>query len=267
MNHETLIARALEDRLAGRAEAPEVARHLAECAACRHEMGSLQAVWEQLARLGEEPPAAAMRAGIDSLIAEAAQATVTTEGGVADGRRRRGWRRGGPSPWAVASTLAALLAGVLVGVGVDRRAGAGEELRQLRRQLHDLEEVMVLTLLQQPSASARLKGAALGGSLDDPDRSVVAALVEAARHDPNPNVRLAAVEALEPVLAGAPRSRAALLAALSEEESPLVQIALIDVLLASDGAEARRAALQLLREGEVDDAVRDHLRQRLGRSV
>ena len=87
--------------------------------------------------------------------------------------------------------------------------------------------------------------------------------------DPNVNVRLAALDALRP-MATRPDARPRLVAAVATQESPLVQLSLIDLLLESDGALAqstRHDLAQLLDNPELDPVVRGYLRDRLGRSV
>ncbi len=55
-----------------------------------------------------------------------------------------------------------------------------------------------------------------------------------------------------------------LLRSLPRQESPLVQIAMIDVLLQADGAEARRVVEQLAEDPDLPDEVRRHIHSRLG---
>ena len=59
---------------------------------------------------------------------------------------------------------------------------------------------------------------------------VLAALLTAVNHDPNVNVRLAAVDALRK-FAGSPEVRNTLDQTLAGQDSPLVQIALIDLIV------------------------------------
>jgi hypothetical protein len=63
--------------------------------------------------------------------------------------------------------------------------------------MRQLREMVSLSLMQQQSASDRLKGVSWTGQLDRPSGEVVAALLDALMHDPNVNVRLATIDALE----------------------------------------------------------------------
>ena len=84
--------------------------------------------------------------------------------------------------------------------------------------------------------------------------------------DTNVNVRLAALEALAPATA-LPHDRARLVAAVAAQDSPLVQLTAIDLLLETDGAAARRDLEQLLADPDLDPTVASHPRDRLGRSA
>jgi HEAT repeat protein len=84
--------------------------------------------------------------------------------------------------------------------------------------------------MDRQSANSRLEGISWISRVEKPDGDLVSALLTALNRDPNTNVRLAALDALEK-FAGEPAVRKALVDALSRQDSPLVQIALIDALV------------------------------------
>jgi HEAT repeat protein len=85
-------------------------------------------------------------------------------------------------------------------------------------------------MLQQQSASQRLEGVSWSTRLPEPDPKVMAALFHTLRFDNSVDVRLAALDALGRY-AGRPEIRSELLDVLQNQQSPLVQIALIDLLV------------------------------------
>ena len=95
---------------------------------------------------------------------------------------------------------------------------------------------------------------------------MVAALFTRLLEDPNVNVRLAALEALRPT-ANRADHRGRLVAAVSRQESPLVALSLIDLLIESGTPAARHDLEQLLANDQLDPVVRGYLRDRLGRSA
>ena len=78
-----------------------------------------------------------------------------------------------------------------------RRPTPSLKSRAMRSEMHDLREMVSLSLMQQQSASERLKGVSWIGQIDRPSSELAVALLDALMHDPNVNVRLATVDALE----------------------------------------------------------------------
>ena len=102
----------------------------------------------------------------------------------------------------------------------------------------------------------------VGAQVARQNPEVLGALLQTLATDPSPNVRLAAVEALA-VRAGEPTVQKKLGDALRKEQSPLVQMALCDALLAADGEQARRIVAPLATQAGVRKEVREYVQQRL----
>jgi hypothetical protein len=163
-------------------------------------------------------------------------------------------------PWA-----AVLIVGIAVGYMAGNRRS--DEMAALRDQVQDLRQTVALTLLERGTVSERLEGAAFGRAVPvTEDARFAAALLARLIEDPNVNVRLAAIEALRPLAARADR-RDELVSAVTRQESPLVAISLIDVLLESDGVAARKQLERLAADPALDPAIRGYLRDRLGRTA
>lgn len=253
--------------------------HLAGCPGCRQEADELAGLWNRLALLEAEPPEAQLRERFDAVLAaygeglKAAQAGLAAAGAPAasEARRRaygvpwwRRWLAAGPGgSLRLAYGVLALVLGVGVGALVFGRGLGGGEVGELRGEVRALHELVALSLLDDPSASDRLQGVSFGARMERPAGDVVAALVSAATSDPSVNVRLAAIEALAP-RAAEPPVFDRLVAALPAQDSPLVQVALVDLLLESDGDTARRAALRLAGDESTHPEVRRHVGERLG---
>jgi HEAT repeat protein len=91
---------------------------------------------------------------------------------------------------------------------------------------------VALSLLQRTSANARLEGVSWTNRVDRPDPEVSSALLTALNHDPNVNVRLSSVNALQAMTSDAAILRG-LVDSVATQDSPLVQITLIDALVQS----------------------------------
>jgi hypothetical protein len=147
--------------------------------------------------------------------------------------------------------------------GASGTSGAsGGEIHALRDEVRSLSRLVTLSLLKQDSASERLRGVSFGREAGRGDDRVLQALLDTLRHDPDVNVRLAAVDALAPAL-GQPAVRGQLVLEVGAQRSPIVQIALIDMLLARDRAGTQRQLLDLTASPALDATVRGYLRTRL----
>jgi HEAT repeats/Putative zinc-finger len=212
-------------------------RHLAECPECRRESEYLSSVWERLDLIPVEAPGPRLRARFyESLEAyrrghEESAKTVSIKTIVS-----RKFQR--PAMWQFAAAAAALFAGGLfLGRSLDIRKEAGDkvtsnqQIGQLRTEVDHMRQLVALSLLQQQSATDRLQGVNWAYRVEKSDTEVVTALLNAVRADPSVNVRLAAVDALRPFGSSSPLVRKAIGQSLLKQDSPMVQIALIDLLV------------------------------------
>jgi len=289
-----LLTESLAAPLSGRAAA-DLAAHLAACDACRAEAADMRRIWEELERLPDEIPGEEMRqrfaANLDRYLESAGGGRGLSSlsdprggprqflGGLSAGLE--GWLAGWlpRRPLAQAGLAAATLAvGLLIGSlhgfglprggttpahGVDSANGAGGgEIHALRDEVRSLSRLVTLSLLKQDSASERLRGVSFGRAAGSGDDRVLQALLDTLRHDPDVNVRLATVDALAPAIEE-PAVRGQLVQEVGTQRSPMVQIALIDMLLARDRTGTQQQLLDLTASPSLDATVRGYLRTRL----
>ena len=138
-------------------------------------------------------------------------------------------------PLPVGLALVLLLAGLgggwwLRGLRGPAQDQAGE-IAGLREEVHDTRQLVVLSMLQQQSANDRLAGVSYSNRLSPPDPQIMQALLHSLQYDPSPDVRLAALDALQRAGSGgksAPAATRGLVEAFQYQNSPLVQVALVD---------------------------------------
>jgi len=208
-----------------------IEQHIQHCAECRDDV----AIWKKLSLLPAEQPSAAAQGRVDALV-EAYQA------GRADGRASVAERKHAPSRWTfdwlrsplpgLAFGLALLAIGMVAGTYTSRMAGPrSDDLAAVRSELTGMRQLVVLSMLQQQSASERLQGVSFSQhDLQAADPKIVAALLHTLRYDSSVDVRLAALDALGRH-SGQQQVRAGVTDALQYQQSPLVQVALIDQLV------------------------------------
>src|SRR5262245_4409645 len=129
------------------------------------------------------------------------------------------------------------------------------DLNELRREVGDLREIVALSLMQQQSATERLRGVSWSNQIDEPDGKVLSALLDTLMHDSNVNVRLAAIDALRR-FGERQIVRKGALQALSEQESPLVQVALIDFMVELKEKESIGTLQKMAQDRHIDETVR-----------
>lgn len=105
------------------------------------------------------------------------------------------------------------------------------EVKQLTRQVGELKEMMLLSLLEKESASERLRAVGLTNEMDKVSDKVTQALFQTLNHDTNVNVRLAALEALTPYVRQSD-VREGLIRSISQQDSPMVQVTLAELMAA-----------------------------------
>jgi hypothetical protein len=248
----------LNDGLAA-AESSLLRDHLLSCPSCREEFAELSDTWARLGILPEEQPGPELRRDFYRRL-ESYQKEL------APGQRVE-WRqklirflpqRHFHAPalrWAAAMLIVALGFGAGFFTGAAKKPDHGQ-LTTLNREVNSLKQQVSLALLSQPSASARLQGLAMTSDLPDPDPLLLKTLLDTLNNDPSVNVRLSAIDALylyadrEPV-------RIALTLSLPRQTSPLVQIALIDLMVSLKEKRAAVALKKLLEDKKIIPEVRE----------
>ena len=116
--------------------------------------------------------------------------------------------------------------------------------------------MMIALLENQQSASQRLQGVNVALTINNADDEVVKALAKRMNEDPNTNVRLAAMEALSKFHTE-PLVRKVLLDALSSQKDPVVQIALIQLMVKMKEKSVVDDLKKIVEDNETMKAVKD----------
>lgn len=133
----------------------------------------------------------------------------------------RGWQVG----------LASLSIGILVGWYLLPSGNQKSELSMLTNEVAEMKKVMMFTLIEQPQAQDRIRAVSLVNELPNADRQVIEVLAKTLNTDANINVRLAALESIARYWED-PYARAELVKSITLQDSPLIQNAIADAMLA-----------------------------------
>ena len=261
------IREQIPEVLAGRldkAAREALVEHLEGCAGCRTEVAELNAVWRGLETVKNGMDAApdtgakvrflemlaAYQAGMAAAQTAAAPATQPVVM-----KPRAAWFLAQPV-WQFAAAAGLLLAGVLAGRYLPPAGSAGNsEMAQLRGQVESLHQMVALSMLQQQSPSARMRGVTYSEKIAQPDPQVLDALLQAVNHDSNVYVRRSAVDALQK-FASDPDVARAMANSIPAQDSPLVQIALIDMLVQWNARDVAPGLARITRDMQTDEMVR-----------
>jgi len=233
--------------------------HLAACSLCRAEAETLGAIWKKLGAIPEERPGRALRARFEATLEAYMQGLRQAERGPSKREKLDKWLEGWwprQPAFQFGFALAFLGIGLLVGYSLTQGSRGDGEVARLREEVTHTRQLVALSLLQQQSASERLKGVDWSNRISQPDPQVLSALLHTVNYDSNVNVRLAALDALRQS-ASNDTVRLGLVESLDRQTSPMVQIALIDVLVDIRDQQASTALKDLTQEAGLNPEVRD----------
>ena len=161
-----------------------------------------------------------------------------------------------------AYAVVALVVGVGLGLFLSPDLPQSQQLNGLQKELRNMKETMVLMLLNEPSTTQRLKGVNISMDMSQSDDRVVDALLQTLNHDPNVNVRLAAVEALTHH-ASNPIARKGLVEAIDQQKSPIIQAALADAMVSIQEKQSIPEFKRLLERDDLNKTVRNRVENTL----
>lgn len=263
----------LDDRLAT-AAVRDLRTHLAGCPGCERELATLSHTLRALDAMPVPSPTPQLRARVYAAIAAEQHALRSAP---APRSARPLWfrliqplaaaallalgfilgQRQTPSPIASAAPAPATI--------VAPDAATQRELAELRQKMDSMSQLVGYSILQQQSRSSneRLRGVLTSAAVAQPDDKTISDLIGALALDPSANVRLNALEALY-AHADLDVVRAGVLTSLPREQSPLVQISMIDFLAAARDREAAPTLQKLSNNHQADLNVRAAAKRALG---
>ncbi len=233
--------------------------HIASCPSCREELEGLSAVWTRLGVIPREQPSDSLRENFYAMLEGAKKEADAKETGRRPGRFREflmGLPETGKPAYVYAFSLALLVIGIGAGYFL-REAGTADRTAALYRELQDMRRTVALSMIDRPSASDRLEGVGWSTKLESPGKKTLQALVDTLDRDPNVNVRLAAVDALY-LFRNDPGVKDSLVRSLGKQNSPLVQVALIDLLVEIRERRAADALRKLIGDARLAPQVKQH---------
>lgn len=223
--------------------------HIAQCPACQQELHRYQTLFSLFSQTRDVALPPDMDTRFEQLLLENSPQKSLF--------RPRLWRYLG----TVAAACLLLFLGWWTGQQTARWSAHEQRLQRLEMQAQPTATQW--NNLQQPSASRRLAAVQQVAEMVQPDSLVLAALVHRLANDSHENVRLAAVHALAR-FGQYPQVRDALLAALTQQTDPMIQIAIIDALVSWNESRAIAPLERLVQHDSLMQMVKYRAEEGLG---
>lgn len=154
--------------------------------------------------------------------------------------------------------LVMLCVGLGVGLYLNRKNHG--EIARMSSEVSEMKQMMVLSLIENPSATERIRAVSLTQEIRDVDDSVIEALLSTLNRDPNDNVRLMTLEALTE-LADNPKVREGLVQSIVLQTSPIMQSAMADVMLKLQEKRSVKPLQKMLNRDDLNSTVKDKVEQ------
>ena len=157
----------------------------------------------------------------------------------------------------IAASIILIGSGVFIGTqfAVNHTNG-NTELADLKSEVNEMKETLMFNGLTEESASERIKAVSYADDIKDPDNKIVTALITTMNEDKNVNVRLAALYAVAKFSDSRTVSDA-LIASLSKQTEPLMQIALINILTEKKETKAKEPIREILQDKKTLPPVKE----------
>lgn len=247
------------------AERLELEAHLDNCSDCQREAQTMEQLWMRMDPLAIPEPSKQMRVRFDAML-DAYKETVEAE----QASSRNSWlahlRAFFTSQPALRLAYGLLLIGVGISAGYWFRAQNStavayqQQIDTLSSQVQEMRQMMLLSLIDNPSASERLRAVSYTDEIGKANDRVVEALLTTLNNDPNVNVRLVTLEALAR-MANDPKVREGLVQSLAHQDSPLMQVALADAMLQLQEKRSIKPLQQMLRQEHLNDLVKNKIQE------
>ena len=237
----------------------EIERHLESCADCRAEFEAARKVWELMGEIPQPESSTAMHAGFYALLSNYKEELIARRNPVTEwiNMLREYWSLKARPRMAFSLLLVILSlgAGYLLHRPGETTNSYNRQIETLSSQISEMKQVMMLSLLQDPSASQRIQAVSYTDDIKNVDTKVINALFKTLNEDPNVNVRLATLEALAK-LSGDSRVREGLVRSINSQESPIMQSAIADIMVQLQEKSSVQPLQKLLSKKDLNQMVK-----------
>src|ERR1044072_236391 len=206
-------------------------KHLKECEQCRQALEQYRQLFSAIQHDTAQKPGAALREKFESMLQS--ELNIEATANIVNLHEEKAIKTKPKEglTWflRIAASIILVVSGVFIGTAITNNKTGNTKVAALKNEVEEMKETLTVNMLNQESASERIKAVGYADGITDPNNNIVAALITTMNEDKNVNVRLAALYAIAK-FAGDTKVSDALVASLRKQTEPLMQIALINIL-------------------------------------
>jgi hypothetical protein len=242
-------------------------QHLSECPRCQHELMWAQKAFALMEEITVPEPSSNMQARFEGMLDTYKQSVEEKD------NAWNIWLNNIYQSFTMRPAFQLAYSVILLAIGfgvayllLNRNSNdnSKQQLASLTTQVEEMKHMMMLSLLENPSASKRIQAVSYTDEISTANAQVIKALLTTLNEDPNVNVRLATLEALIKYSDDA-AVREGLVQSIVQQESPLVQSALADVMLKLQEKKAVGSFKALLQKTGPGNPVRSKIQETINK--
>jgi len=232
-----------------------VEEHLKTCSQCEKEFSEEKIFWADLKKLPDFNPSKKITSNFYTMLREEENKVSGFE------QKQSFFDFIFPKKpvYQVAITLTSLVVGILLGYLIKVSHSENDSIVQLQNEVSNMNKMLTVSLLQQQSATDRLKGVSLcNQTINQSDPEICNALIQTLKFDSNVNVRLAALDVLKDMV-NQQSVRKELIESLPKQKSPMIQIALVDLMVQLQEKESVTVMKEMLTNPNLNASAKQRL--------
>ncbi len=230
--------------------------HFASCSGCKRKLQESNQLEEFIAQIPfDEPDEHLKKEFVEFIDSERKRIML-----LGSERSYMGWKR--LLPLTAAASILFFVLGYFGGQLFSKPGIEEEQIIALQNEVRETKNMMILSMLKQPSASKRIMAVNISEELDRLEPELKKALFLSLNEDKSENVRLAALEALSRY-AGVPEIREELVQSFTLQTDPIIQISMINMMVNLNEKASVPVLEKLIADENTYEPVKNQARQGL----
>lgn len=242
---ESMIPAYLQGELSD-TEVLELEEYLENCENCRTQLKETQMLLKQLDGLEDKEPSVLSRNELLSKLEEEKAHLRAVP-------LKPAWNK---SFLRIAASVIIFLLGLGVGQFDFSGSQGKTELSELRTEVSEMKQLVMMSMLKEVSASERIKAVSYVKQFEQPSEEVIHTLFRTLNEDESPNVRMAALEGLRK-FADNEQIRLRLIRSFEVQSDPVIQIMMINLMVELEEKRAIKKFQNLIDHESTQKIVRD----------